>query len=347
MAWETAAALTRSNAGGTNQDSTFSGSLRLGPGPGGFVFASIDLFIYDYALPDGVRIGRGSQRWRIAFTDGWYNANPGLVTSDSPLVPSVELTGTQYNALPTTNAYELFSPSPYTGPTQARIFWMRPADASRIRIAYQDRNIVARGLALQHEVTEQRASISFANTGSAFSATAEELNVPPTEVSASFTADSDFDARALLNVPGTHFERIDFAAGTDFAVSAVRRRAMQQAMGSQLFRDLARVRKDVQDALGTLVDVKLLQAGSPDPVSGRPEVTEVPLRVRMEGVAGATVATDKLDPASRWIITVYDPVTITQDDSFEWGQSVHKILRVNGLAASTSGQRYVSRCEVA
>ena len=126
---------------------------------------------------------------------------------------------------------------------------------------------------------------------------------------------------------------------------------------SPLFRQLARVEGAVQKALGTLVSATLHQADleERDSVTGNPAYTPVgPIDVRIEGNAGVAVSSDKTDPGSRLVVTVFDPdVRVTEDDYFTWGTPTagedpdrHRVRRVLGLVQDDDGSRYVTRCEV-
>ena len=117
---------------------------------------------------------------------------------------------------------------------------------------------------------------------------------------------------------------------------------------SPLFTQLAQVQKRVGRALGTLITVTLVHTDPTqlDPVTGAPAETRVPLEVRLAGFSGVTVATDKTDPASKYRVTVYDRVVVSKDDAFEWGGERHRVLRVAGPLARTTGERYIAVCEV-
>ena len=118
---------------------------------------------------------------------------------------------------------------------------------------------------------------------------------------------------------------------------------------SELFDALAGVQKEVADALDELVSVTLIQrrdTDAPDPVTGIRAGREVPLRVRRTGIAGVAIGSDRTDPESRWVLTVYDRVEVTERDSFRWGGREHKVIRVRGTARSSdTDERYVARVE--
>ena len=127
---------------------------------------------------------------------------------------------------------------------------------------------------------------------------------------------------------------------------------------SRLHRQLARVDGAVAKGLGELVSVTLHRADPEDrdSVTGEPVHTAVepPLQVRRDGISGVTVGSDKTDPGSRWIITIYDPdVVVTEDDYFTWGTppageepNRHRVRRIPGLVQDDDDSRYVTVCEV-
>lgn len=116
---------------------------------------------------------------------------------------------------------------------------------------------------------------------------------------------------------------------------------------SSLFDELAALEKEVADALDELVDVVLIQRSqAEDPVTGLRPPVEVPLKVRREGIAGVSIDPDRTDPRSRWLITIYDRVLVTEDDAIRWAGKEHQITRVRGLARNSGDdERYVSRVE--
>ena len=69
-----------------------------------------------------------------------------------------------------------------------------------------------------------------------------------------------------------------------------------------------------------------------------------------------SVGTDKTEPGSRLILTVFDPdILVTDEDYFTWGQAPvgtdpdrHRVRRIlpRGLLQDVDGSRYVTRCEV-
>lgn len=116
---------------------------------------------------------------------------------------------------------------------------------------------------------------------------------------------------------------------------------------SPLFDALAQVGKEVEAALGTLVDVVLIKrdVGPRSRTTGKRAGREIPLKVRLEGAAAISINTDRNDPQPKWKLTVFDRVLITEKDAFRWGGQEHQVVSVRGLARNETGERYQSMVE--
>ena len=126
---------------------------------------------------------------------------------------------------------------------------------------------------------------------------------------------------------------------------------------SKLFRDLAKVRGRVAEQLGETIPVTLHRAdpSNSDPVTGEPCHAVVgTFQATVDGHSGVSVGTDKTEPGSRHIVTVFDPdLLITDEDYFTWGATSagndvdrHRVRKAPGRLQDVDGSRYVQICEV-
>ena len=129
---------------------------------------------------------------------------------------------------------------------------------------------------------------------------------------------------------------------------------------SRLFRQLAQVRGKIAQQLGETIAVTHHRAdpANRDPVTGEPCFLPPvgTIEATVGGSSGVSVGTDKTEPGSRLILTVFDPdVLVTDEDYFTWGATRagvdpdrHRVRRIlpPGLLQDVDGSRYVTRCEV-
>ena len=129
---------------------------------------------------------------------------------------------------------------------------------------------------------------------------------------------------------------------------------------SRISRQIARVRGRVARQLGDTITVTHYRAdpANRDPVTGEPCFLPPvgTIQATVGGARAVSVGTDKTEPGSRLILTVFDPdVLVTDEDYFTWGATPagvdpnrHRVRRIlpPGLLQDVDGSRYVTRCEV-
>ena len=200
------------------------------------------------------------------------------------------------------------------------------------------------------DIAEHDSAVAFALGAPSFSAALGIEDATAQDRAADFALGAPaFSAAVGKTAVGTHDGAADFAMGAPSFSAVLGKRVPSDRTGpiaTSLGAGIAQIKRTLL-AGGLLRSIEWHQRTGDKDERGRQAVTVKLLDVFIEQRPGLDRSTIETDRADNTVFIVLEPVAITDDDTFRWGDHLYKVSKIDGVVQNAAtGVRFSSEVTV-